>query len=113
MPPEGPDSEEGRALATAAAWAHDVRETRAAIVRLVTDGVPLASLPSRVEGLGTRRASGPEVLAATRIGTLAVSRPRAGKVATRRQLAALGIDELAAYGDVPLEKLIELDAGPS
>ncbi len=86
---------------------------RAAIVQLVTGGAPLTSLPTLVEGLGTPRASGPEVLAATRIGALAVSRPGAGKVATRRQLAALGVDELAAYGDVPLEKLAELDAGPS
>ena len=93
-----------------AAWAADVRTTRTAIVDLVAGGARLASLPSCVEPLGTPLASGPEVLAITRIGTLAVARPGAGKVATRRQLAALGIDELTAYGDVTSNQLDQLDA---
>lgn len=104
---------DGHAAAEVAAWAADVRATRAAIVRLVRDGAPLASLRTKAEHLGTSLAPGPEVLYATRIGTLAVARQGAGKVATRRQLARLGIDELAAYGDLPGTLIDALDVAPS
>lgn len=111
MPPGGSTPAGDAAAVAASAWAADVRESRAAILELVAGGAPLASLPDLVEHLGTSLAPGPEVLAATRIGTLAVARPGAGKVATRRLLAALGIAELTPYGEVPLDTLTELDAG--
>jgi len=105
-----PVSLDDPAAAEALAWAEEVRATRRVIVELVSGGAPLASLPGLAADLGTPRARGGEVLAATRIGVLAVARPDAGKVATRRRLAALGLDELTAFGEIPAALLEALDS---
>lgn len=100
-------------IADAAAWAEEVRLARRRIIESVSAGTPLSSLAESVaESVAVGTGAGPhdvEVLAETRILVLCEARPGAGKVASRRALAAHGVEELARFADVAASVLAALD----